>query len=81
MSLPWAAGQIGDVAGLRWIFVLVALSYAGILGLSRAAAGLDGARPEATSSGVVRAQRRSVLAHTSAVGRAVIDPVKQDLRR
>ena len=41
MTLPWAAGQIGGTAGLRWVFVLVAVSYAAILALSRAAARLE----------------------------------------
>ncbi len=41
MSLPWTAGQIGDAAGLRWVFLLVAFSYAVILTLTRAAARID----------------------------------------
>lgn len=35
MALPWAAGQIGGAAGLRWVFVLVAAAFAAILALSR----------------------------------------------
>jgi FHS family glucose/mannose:H+ symporter-like MFS transporter len=41
MTLPWVAGQIGSVAGLRWVFVLVAVSYLVILILSRGAARLQ----------------------------------------
>lgn len=41
MILPWLAGQIGGVVGLRWIFGMVAASFAAILGLSRVAARVD----------------------------------------
>jgi MFS transporter, FHS family, glucose/mannose:H+ symporter len=41
MSVPWAAGHIGGVAGLRSVFVLVAACYTAILALSLAAARLD----------------------------------------
>jgi fucose permease len=41
MSVPWAAGHIGGVAGLRSVFVLVAACYGAILVLSVAAARLD----------------------------------------
>jgi fucose permease len=46
MTVPWAAGQIGGAAGLHWVFVLVAASFAAILCLSRAAARLDPMRRE-----------------------------------
>jgi hypothetical protein len=46
MTLPWTAGQIGGIAGLRSVFLLVAFSYAAILGLSRAAARFDRRRGE-----------------------------------
>jgi fucose permease len=46
MTLPWTAGQIGESAGLRSVFLLVAFSYAAILGLSRAAARFDRRRGE-----------------------------------
>jgi fucose permease len=41
MTLPWVAGQVGSVFGLRWVFVLVAVSYLVILLLSRGAARLE----------------------------------------
>jgi fucose permease len=41
MMLPWAAGLLGDAAGLRWVFGMVAAAFAAILGLSRVAARLD----------------------------------------
>lgn len=37
MALPWAAGQIGGAAGLRWVFALAAAAFAVILMLSRIA--------------------------------------------
>ncbi len=37
MALPWAAGQVGGAAGLRWSFALIAASFAAIAALSRAA--------------------------------------------
>lgn len=49
MTLPWAAGHIGGAAGLQWVFVLVAASFAAILCLSRAAARLDSLRRERPS--------------------------------
>lgn len=52
MTLPWTAGQIGEGAGLRWVFLLVAFSYVVILTLTRAAARLDAA---------TRAKRDAVL--------------------
>jgi fucose permease len=41
MILPWLAGQIGGTAGLRWVFAMVAASFAAILVVSRAAARID----------------------------------------
>jgi fucose permease len=41
MTLPWTAGQIGGAAGLRWVFAIVAGSFAAILGLSGVAARVD----------------------------------------
>jgi fucose permease len=38
MLLPWLAGQVGGTAGLRWVFVMIAASFAAIGLLSRAAA-------------------------------------------
>ncbi len=38
MVLPWAAGQLAEAAGLRWVFALVAAAFAAILVLSRAMA-------------------------------------------
>jgi fucose permease len=38
MTIPWLAGQIGGLVGLRWVFVLVAVSFAAILALGRVAA-------------------------------------------
>jgi MFS transporter, FHS family, glucose/mannose:H+ symporter len=35
MTLPWAASHIGAASGLRWVFVMVAASFAAIVGLSR----------------------------------------------
>ena len=46
MTLPWTAGQIGGIAGLRSVFLLVAFWYAAILALSRAAARFDRRRGE-----------------------------------
>ena len=37
MILPLVAGQLGAMAGLRWVFGMVAASFAAILGLSRIA--------------------------------------------
>ncbi len=41
MILPWLAGQIGSSAGLRWVFGMIAASFAAILGLSRMALHVD----------------------------------------
>ena len=41
MILPWAAGQVGGAAGLRWVFAIVAGSFVAILGLSGIAARID----------------------------------------
>jgi fucose permease len=41
MTLPWLAGQIGSAAGLRWGFVMIAVAFAAVLGLSRVAAHFD----------------------------------------
>jgi fucose permease len=41
MTLPWIAGRIGGAAGLRWVFGMVAASFAAIFGLSRVAARLE----------------------------------------
>lgn len=41
MTLPWLAGQIGGAVGLRWVFGMIAASFAAILGLSRVAAQVD----------------------------------------
>jgi fucose permease len=38
MLLPWLAGQVGGTAGLRWVFVMIAASFAAIGLLSRTAA-------------------------------------------
>jgi MFS transporter, FHS family, glucose/mannose:H+ symporter len=43
MSVPWAAGQLGGAAGLRWVFVLVAGCFAAILFLSRVGLRVDSA--------------------------------------
>ena len=50
MTLPWTAGQVGGIAGLRSVFLLVAFSYAAILALSRAAARFDRRRAEPASA-------------------------------
>lgn len=41
MILPFAAGQIGAVAGLRWVFGMIATAFAAILALSRMARRID----------------------------------------
>jgi FHS family glucose/mannose:H+ symporter-like MFS transporter len=43
MSVPWAAGQLGGAAGLRWVFVLVAGCFVAILFLSRVGLRVDSA--------------------------------------
>ncbi len=50
MTLPWTAGQIGGMAGLRSVFLLVAFWYAAILAFSRAAARFDRRRAEPASA-------------------------------
>ncbi|HEY2017655.1 MAG TPA: MFS transporter [Bryobacteraceae bacterium] len=44
MLVPWIAGQVGGAAGLRWVFGLIAASFAAILVLSRVAARIDRAQ-------------------------------------
>jgi FHS family glucose/mannose:H+ symporter-like MFS transporter len=41
MILPWAAGQVGEAAGLRWVFAMVSCAFAAVLLLSRVAAHID----------------------------------------
>jgi fucose permease len=50
MLLPWLSGQIGGAMGLRWVLGIVAAAFAGIAGLSRAAARADSGRSEALSA-------------------------------
>lgn len=50
MILPWLAGQIGGAAGLRWVFAMVAASFAAVLALSRVAARLDREKAVAKSA-------------------------------
>lgn len=45
MILPWVAGQIGGKLGLRWVFALIASSFAAIVGLGRVAARVDKPTP------------------------------------
>jgi len=35
MILPWVAGQAAQAAGLRWVFVIVAVSFGAIFVLGR----------------------------------------------
>lgn len=41
MLLPWVAGQLGSTIGLRYVFAMVAVAFAGIAILSRVASRLD----------------------------------------
>ena len=41
MVVPWLAGQLGGAAGLRWVFGMIAASFAAIFVLSRTAAHFD----------------------------------------
>jgi FHS family glucose/mannose:H+ symporter-like MFS transporter len=41
MILPWVAGQIGGATSLRWVFAMIAASFAAILVLSRIANRID----------------------------------------
>ena len=41
MVLPWVAGRLGGAAGLRFVFGMIAASFAAILVLSRVAAHFD----------------------------------------
>ena len=41
MIVPWVSGQIAGSFGLRWVFGLLACSFAGILGLGRVSARLS----------------------------------------
>jgi fucose permease len=43
MLVPWVAGRIGGAIGLRWVFAMVAVSFAAILALSRVAARMESA--------------------------------------
>jgi hypothetical protein len=48
MMLPWLAGHIGGAIGLRWVFGMIAASFAAIAGLSRVAAHLASAKNKPT---------------------------------
>jgi fucose permease len=41
MTLPWLAGDLGEVAGVRWVFVLVAAAFAAVAALGAAAGRLN----------------------------------------